>query len=281
MPRLSLVGAASTASFGFAMLSLVPASYLVVAGGASGSGAGDQSAGGSGGGAGGVLQGTTSLIRGNTYTAYVGAGAPRVYQSYGSNGTYSFLQGPAPLYTPYILSYGGGIASGSGGATSTYVAGQGNPGGYNGGSDYPYPYPGGGGAGATGGASSLPATPGNGGNGVVSTITGNYYGGGGGGGILIYNDSAGGGGGGAGGGGNGSSSDLYGGGGNGGTNTGGGGGGSAGAFGGGSGGGGGSGIVILRVLTVDYTGIVTGGASVSTSGAYKIITFTSSGTYTA
>ena len=246
MPRLSLVGAASTASFGFAMLSLVPASYLVVAGGASGAGAGDQSAGGAGGGAGGVLQGTTSLVRENTYTISVGAGAPRVFQGASSNGASSYLQGPAPLFTPYILCYGGGIASGNGGATTTRVAGQGNYGGANGGSEYPYPYPGGGG-----------------------------------GGILIYNDSAGGGAGGAGGGGSGSSSDIYGGGGNGGTNTGGGGGGSAGAFGGGSGGGGGSGIVILRVLTADYTGLVTGGVSVSTVGIYKVMTFTSSGTYKA
>lgn len=283
MPRLSLVGAASTASFGFAMLTLVPATYLVVAGGASGSGAGDQSAGGSGGGAGGVLQGSTSLVRGNTYTVYIGAGAPRVYQGFSSNGTYSFLQGPAPLYTPYILCYGGGIASGTGGATTTFVAGQGNPGGANGGSAYPYPYPGGGGAGAAGGSSSMPNFPGNGGAGVASTISGStaYYGGGGGGGILIYNDSAGGGAGGIGGGGNGSSSDIYGGGGNGTVNTGGGGGGSAGAFGGGSGGGGGSGIAAIRVLTSDYTGIYTGSPTITTNGSFTVIKFTSSGTYTA
>lgn len=261
----------------------VPIAYLVVAGGSSGSGAGDQSAGGAGGGAGGVLQGITNIIPGNIYTIYVGAGAPRTSQSYAQVGTQSFIQGPSPSNMPYILSYGGGIASGIGGATSTFVAGQGNPGGAGGGSGYPYPYPGGGGAGGAGGNSSMPNYPGSGGIGVVSSITGSavYYGGGGGGGILIYNDSAGGGAGGAGGGGGGSSSDIFGGGGNGAAFTGGGGGGSAGAFGGGSGGGGGSGVIILSVPTGSYTGIVTGSPTVTINGANTVIKFTSSGTYKA
>jgi hypothetical protein len=37
----------------------------------------------------------------------------------------------------------------------------------------------------------------------------------------------------------------------------------------------------LRVLTADYTGVVTGSPTVTTSGLYTVIRFTSSGTYRA
>jgi hypothetical protein len=37
----------------------------------------------------------------------------------------------------------------------------------------------------------------------------------------------------------------------------------------------------LRVLTTDYTGIVTGSPTVTTDGLYKVLRFTSSGTYKA
>jgi len=45
--------------------------------------------------------------------------------------------------------------------------------------------------------------------------------------------------------------------------------------------GGGSGIVILKVPTSNYTGTTTGSPTVTTVGSYKIIKFTSSGSYTA
>jgi hypothetical protein len=39
--------------------------------------------------------------------------------------------------------------------------------------------------------------------------------------------------------------------------------------------------VILKILTANYTGTTTGSPTVTTSGSYKILTYTSSGTYTA
>ena len=48
----------------------------------------------------------------------------------------------------------------------------------------------------------------------------------------------------------------------------------------GAGGSGGSGVVILRMLTADYTGTTTGSPSVATSGDDTILTYNSSGTYT-
>ena len=44
---------------------------------------------------------------------------------------------------------------------------------------------------------------------------------------------------------------------------------------------GGSGIVILSIPTGNYSGISTGTPAVSTSGAYTILQFTGSGSYTA
>jgi hypothetical protein len=51
--------------------------------------------------------------------------------------------------------------------------------------------------------------------------------------------------------------------------------------GGGSGGSGGSGVVILRMLTSDYSGIVTGSPIVTTDGSYTVVKFINSGSYTA
>jgi len=72
------------------------------------------------------------------------------------------------------------------------------------------------------------------------------------------------------------------------ANTGGGGGGGSSGWAGGSnvghskhGGAGGSGVVILRVLTTNYTGTTTGSPTVSTSGDDTIMVFNSSGSYTA
>ena len=44
---------------------------------------------------------------------------------------------------------------------------------------------------------------------------------------------------------------------------------------------GGSGVVIIRVLTNDYSSTTTGSPTVTTSGSYTVIKFTGSGTYTA
>jgi hypothetical protein len=48
-----------------------------------------------------------------------------------------------------------------------------------------------------------------------------------------------------------------------------------------AGGAGGSGVVILSVPTTKYTGTTTGSPTVTTSGSNTILTYTSSGTYTA
>jgi len=49
----------------------------------------------------------------------------------------------------------------------------------------------------------------------------------------------------------------------------------------GDGGNGGSGIVVLKMLTADYSGTTTGSPNVSTSGSYTILKYTGSGSYTA
>ena len=75
MSRLSKIGAAALAAFGWTGLSTVSASYLVVAGGGGGGGAtSSASNGGSGGGAGGYQTGTTSLNLTQSYSVIVGAG---------------------------------------------------------------------------------------------------------------------------------------------------------------------------------------------------------------
>jgi hypothetical protein len=63
----------------------------------------------------------------------------------------------------------------------------------------------------------------------------------------------------------------------GGANTGGGGGGGIDGYASSSGG---TGVVILRVLTADYTGTLTGSPTVTSSGSYTFIKFTANGTYT-
>ena len=64
-------------------------------------------------------------------------------------------------------------------------------------------------------------------------------------------------------------------------NTGGGGGSHPGQFITGDAGSGGSGVVILRLLTSQYSGITTGSPTVTTDGSHTVLTYTSSGTYTA
>jgi hypothetical protein len=259
------------------------ASYLLVAGG----GGGGYFRGG-GGGAGGMLTGTTTLSTGLTYTVVVGAGGSGVNPgTNGGNSTFTGLTTAVGggiggnLFNQAPAATSGGSGGGGGGYPGPYpggsgTSGQGNAGGtgYTGGE--PYGGGGGGGAGAVGGSNVINA---NGGIGLQSSITGTaiYYAGGGGAGG--YNTGGGGvGSGGAGGGGGGSNVNGV----NGtsGTaNTGGGGGG--GPNGAASGGNGGSGIVIISIPTAQYTGITTGSPTITTSGLSTIISFTSSGSYTA
>ena len=285
-------------------LSIAPysASYLVVAGGASGG-----TIYGGGGGAGGLIAGSTTFTSGTTYTVTVGAGgAGGSIAGTGNNGNNSVLSGSG-LTTQTAIGGGGGAwaqtsggsalgaagnngGSGGGGCsfrnsigtTSTQnpgsgTSGQGNAGGTASSvtSNQNGYGAGGGGAGASGGTGSPQTTGGNGGSGLVSSITGSsitYAGGGGG---SSYGGTFGTGG--SGGGGNGGNSSTTAGAGS--ANTGGGGGGASnfdslvGA--------GGSGVVILSIPTSWYSGTTTGSPTVTTSGSNTIITFTSSGSYTA
>ena len=278
------------------------ASYLVVAGGASGG-----TIYGGGGGAGGLIAGSTTFTSGTTYTVTVGAGgAGGSIAGTGNNGNNSVLSGSG-LTTQTAIGGGGGAwaqtsggsalgaagnngGSGGGGCsfrnsigtTSTQnpgsgTSGQGNAGGTASSvtSNQNGYGAGGGGAGASGGTGSPQTTGGNGGSGLASSITGSsitYAGGGGG---SSYGGTFGTGG--SGGGGNGGNSSTTAGAGS--ANTGGGGGGASnfdslvGA--------GGSGVVILNIPTSWYSGTTTGSPTVTTSGSNTIITFTSSGSYTA
>ena len=48
----------------------------------------------------------------------------------------------------------------------------------------------------------------------------------------------------------------------------------------GTGGDGGNGVIILRMLTAEYTGTTTGSPTVTTSGSDTILKYTGTGTYT-
>lgn len=270
------------------------ASYLIVGGG--GSGATNPGNGGAGGGgAGGLLTGTSTLSSGTVYTITVGAGAtaPATNATAGANGGNSSALGLTAIggggggnSTDGFNAVAPGTGGSGGGAWGGYTngptngaagtGGQGNAGGAGANSTVDANAQaggGGGGAGAVGGNASASAG-GNGGNGTASSITGTsvtYAGGGGGGKRTAGTAGTGGtGGGGAGGAAASGTSGT--------ANTGGGGGG-AGA--GGTGGNGGSGVVILSVPTASYSGVTTGSPTVTTSGANTILTFTSSGSYTA
>jgi len=269
--------------------------YLVVAGGGGGGGGGSGGGTGGGGGAGGMRTGSIYATIGNAYTVTVGSG--------GSRGTFGSGARPSSAGNDSVFgsitSIGGGLAAGNtgdggdggsggggtynAGAGGSGTAGQGNDGGTGGtnGANY-FSGGGGGGKGAAGGApTSSDSIGGVGGDGAASSITGSsvtYAGGGGG---AAYSGT--GGAGGAGGGASGASSSS-----NAGTAT----------ANRGAGGGGGtrqnsgsfletlssngsSGIVVLKMLTAHYTGTTTGSPSVSTDGDYTILTYTSSGSYTA
>ena len=275
------------------------ASYLVVAGGGGGGGGccgGCGDAGG--GGAGGMITGSATLVPKTLYSITVGAGgsgAALNSQASGSNGNNSVLSGGAIATQTAIAGGGGGGRStpggteigrngGSGGgsgqrdaSTDAFglgTAGQGNNGGNGAVSGNPNGGGGGGGAGGVGGTTASTATGGNGGAGLQSSITGSavFYAGGGGGGGESTGGTGGssiGGSGSAGGSqaGSGTANRGAGGGGGGGSVT--------------NGGNGGSGVVILSVPTSSYSGITTGSPTVTTSGSNTILSFTSSGTYTA
>ena len=252
--------------------------YLVVAGGG-GAGASD----GGGGGAGGYLTGTASLTAATPYTITVGGGGAGS-SSNGSQGSNSSGFGQVAIGGGYGGAGGtggnGGSGGGGGAGGSPRTGGSGTMGqGYNGGTGaaptgVDYPAAGGGGAGAVG-VDGATGVGGDGGVGAVNNITGTnvtYAGGGGG---AVFTNAYTPGSGGVGGGGNGgagaagSNATFY------------GGGGGGGAGGGVAGGNGYGGAVIMKILTSSYTGSVTGGPSVATSGSYTIVTWSSSGSYTA
>ena len=237
-------------------------SYLVVGGGGGGGG-GFENFGGGGGGAGGFLTGSSFSLEPNTqYLVTVGAGGN---YSNGSDSTFSIITatgggvGGLPDYQP------AGSGGSGGGASSFNIAGSGVSGqGYSGGNGYNdgFVLLGGGGGGASqAGGNATSSNGGNGGNGTASSITGTstYYAGGGGGGSGYESypgfDGLGGG------------DSSYGGGGSGGFDS--------------SGDVGGSGIVILSIPTISYSGITTGDPVVSTVGSNTVLTFLSSGSYTA
>jgi hypothetical protein len=292
--------------------------YLItytVVGGAGGGGIGNTSGyAGGGGGAGGVNQGAFLATSGTVYTTTLGAGGNGNSSggtSYAGNGSTSTISGSGlinidgfgggrggnNLNTSDCWGAGAGGSGGGGGSGSNTVSnlsffgviggagtnGQGTSGGYGMYFGAPDFVSGGGGGGAQrpGGSALVGNGPvgvqAGGGSGIPSIVNGTTYGGGGGGGYGQYNVSGGSGGAGGGGAGGGSSTSAV----AGTANTGGGGGGGGGASGRTSGANGGSGIILISMPTSRYTGTTTGSPSVSTSGSNTILTFTSSGTYTA
>lgn len=289
MPRLSKIGAAALAAFGWTGITTqtVSASYIVVAAGGGGGGYNN----GGGGGAGGFQNGTATLDTSLTYTITVGAGGVggNTATGRGTNGANSSF---SAIVTASVGGGGGGgfdgvsagsagLAGGSGGgggagsisSGGAGTAGQGN----NGGTGNLEAGGGGGGASAVGANAARPSVGvgvgGNGGAGTASTISGisvTYAGGGGGGANAVTGSIAGVGG--AGGGGTGSraattqaTSGT--------ANLGGGGGGQ---YGGSTlfGGAGGSGVVIISYPSPQRFS----GGIVTTSGGNTIHTFTTSGT---
>lgn len=257
--------------------------YLVIAGG--GGGGGKR---GGGGGAGGFRTGTLSGLTGNsTYVVTIGGGGSGS-GGRGANGGFSNIGGPGITEVQSLGGGGGGQgynstangnSGGSGGGAGstdglTGSGGAGTPGQGNNGGNAPNTHGGAGGGGAGGaGASQSGPNGGAGGSAVTSSISGSSvaYAGGGGGGEVYGGDSGGaGGGGGATAGGDGTPGPAT-------ANTGsgGGGGGDHPNF---SGGSGGSGIVIVRHSTSQANATLTGG-TYSTSGGYRIYTFTTSGTF--
>jgi hypothetical protein len=302
MPRLSKIGAAALAAFGWTGGASVTASYLVVAGGGGGSGgngAGSNNNGAGGAGAGGFRTGTASLNLTQSYTVTVGAGgvggtgdgspdtgtngSDSIFSSItstgggrgGSRGAVGQTGGSGSGGAGGNGSNRGAIAGGAGNTPSTSPS-QGN----NGGSGWEGANlsqlnqgGGGGGAGAVG-SNATSGVAGAGGAGATSAISGTttYYAGGGGGGATNLG-TAGAGTSSTGGGGAGSNSNTAATSGT--ANLGGGGGGGGGnATAGSNGGKGGSGVVIISYPAPQKFG----GGVVTTSGSNVIHTFNTSGT---
>ena len=280
--------------------------FLIIAGGAGGGWVPNNYLGSGGGGAGGYRNSYSTetsggggsseteltLSGGTVYTITVGAGGAggTDITLLGSNGSNSVISG-SDIST--ITSTGGGGGNGgdstrnganggSGGGSAgggvsggSGTANQGYAGGSSSGTAPAKGGGGGGGASAVGGNGST-SLGGAGGAGLASSITGSSVtrAGGGGGGTINNTSGAGG----AGGGGTGGYNAT---GGTGTANTGSGGGGtgsnSATGY---YGGAGGSGVVILRMLTDNYSGVTTGSPTVTTSGTDTILVYNSSGTYT-
>ncbi len=271
------------------------ADFLVIAGG--GGGGFDRGGGGGAGGyrnsyssessgGGGSSETSLTLTVGQTYTVTVGAGGTGQQDgsAHAVDGGDSSISGTG--ITTVTSTGGGGAGGGSfpsgndggSGGGSAYSGGAGGSGtanqGFDGGaSTAPTDGGGGGGAGEAGDTDGA----GTGGDGLSSSINGATDRGGGGG--AHQGSSRGGGG--TGGGGNGGADPGIPGATPGTANTGGGGGGAAGTGPNLLGQAGGSGIVILRMATSDYSGTTTGSPTVTTSGSDTILTFNSSGSYTA
>jgi hypothetical protein len=290
MPRLSKIGAAALAAFGWTSATSggggpVSASYLIVAGG----GGGGTFAGGGGGG-GGLLTGTTTLSLASSYTVVVGAGGAGGVGAFngsaqtntnsvaGSNSSFGTLPasiggGAGGNYNAQGGSTGGSGGGGGGTESQSGFAGTSAQGNAGGASSTNRGGGGGGGAGSIGSDYSS-YNGGAGGTGLASSINGTstYYSGGGGGGGYTGSGGSGGSGGGGNGGVSGNNSGY-----SGTANTGGGGGGmnntSSGTW---SlvGGNGGSGVVIISYPAPQKFG----GGTVTTSGGNVIHTFTTSGT---
>ena len=275
--------------------------WLVAAGGAGGS------SNGGGGGAGGLrtsyggksgggadAEDNITLSSGTIYTLTVGAGgaAQTSYQDRGLAGVASSIAATGLTTISTVGGGGGGsnntpdgIAGGSGGGAGTTPSGGGNTGGagtanqgYAGGNTTAngHPYAGAGGGGAAAAAANVSSTSGVGGVGLSVGIVGAHttYAGGGGG--TGGTQGAAGGLGGDGGGGQGGTGSS-------GAdgvaataNTGGGGGASGD---GGDSGAGGSGIIALRLLTSEYSGIISGSPTVTTAGSDTILKYTGTGKY--
>ena len=288
-----VTGILSTGTNAVAIPSIEADILIIGGGGAPGTTGGE----GGGGGAGGFQEYNSAyLVKGKVYTVTIGGGGGGTsnYAVRATRGAPSSIKGanlqciPSagggpgatyPAQTPTGKGFGiGGDGASGGGGGGNYnanserpmhyggkgIGGQGTDGGdgmYAGGA---YGGGGGGGAGQAGGSgNNSNGNAGNGGNGLQSDITGSnvFYAGGGAGNSTATDGSGGQGGGGA-------------------TNT----SGTANTGGGGGAGNnvnGGSGVVIIRVLTTDYSGTTSGSPTVTTDGSHKVIKFTGSGTYTA
>jgi len=282
MPRLSKIGAAALAAFGWTSGSSVTASYLVVAGGGGG-GSGESSRAGGGGGAGGLLSGTATLNPTLSYTVTVGAGGvggvdvTSNSNTSGSNSVFNAVTstgGGAGGTTGTLAGQNGGSGGGgsNGSAAGTGVSGQGSAGGV--GQSAGNSYGGGGGGASAVGTNGSSGVGGTGGAGTASSITGSSvtYAGGGGGGLEGTGTQGAGGAGGGGTGNNGTGTNAA----SGTANLGGGGGGAGKGTSGAAvnGGKGGSGVVIISYVGAQQFG----GGNVTSSGGNTIHTFTTSGT---